>query len=296
MFNLSLQPIATLRLIFSLAEEEMEAKRIEKWLKDINGWLNPPGCESSFVSLPGQNNGCCTVGIVYEHRFAFYFWGLYSLEKDSSPVLITIDAHDDVGVPNEVIPDDLDNLNIQNRLELGLFSWLRLRSLNDAHILPALYLDFFSDVYVLLNDRKDSATFKPFRTTQQQSDRNDRTHTVKFYQDSGKLLDDLPPDCPVFLDIDLDYFSVSNPQAGSVLGSENLVSDEEIKSTLSIDGPLLMPIFDRIVGLTIALEPKYCGGLVNSLHVLDILNEELFEGTLCTDCCKWKKQPTSSCT
>lgn len=267
----------------------MDTKRIEKWLKDINGWIDPPGCESSFVSLPGQNNGCCTIGIVHEHRFAFYFWGLYSIEKDSSPVLITIDAHDDVGVPTEVIPDDLNNLHIHNRLELGLFAWLRLRSLNDGHILPALYLNFFSDVYVLINDREDSAAFKTFRTEQQQSDRSGRTHTVKFYQDSEILLNEIPPDCPVFLDIDLDYFSVDNPQAGSVLGSENLVSDEVIKSTLSIDGPLIAPIFDRIVGLTIALEPKYCGGLVNSLHVLDILNQELFEGTLCTDVCKWKK-------
>lgn len=267
----------------------MDAKRIEKWLKDIDGGLNPPGCESSFVSHPSHNKGVCTVGIVHEHRFAFYFWGLYSLEKKSSSVLITIDAHDDVGVPDEVVPDDLDNLHIQDRLELGLFAWLRLRGLNDGHILPALYLDFFSDVYVLLNGREDSPAFKNLRTAQQQMDRNGRMHTVKFYQDSGKLLNDLPPDCPIYIDIDLDFFSVSNPQAGSVLGSENIVSDEEIKSTLSVDGPLLRYLFDRIVGLTIALEPEYCGGLVNSLHVLDILNQELFEGTLCTNSCKWKK-------
>jgi len=275
-----------------LAEEQIDAKRIEKWLKDINinGWLNPPGCESSIVSLPVHNNACCTVGIVHEHRFAFYFWGLYSIEKDSPhAALISIDAHDDVGVSDEVIPDDLDNLNIHNRVELGLFAWLKLRSLNDGHILPALYLNFFSDVYVLLNDREDSAAFKTSRTAQQQRDRNGRTHTVKFHQNSGKLLYDLPPDCSVFLDIDLDYFAVDNPHAGSILGSENLVPDAEIRSTLSIDGPLLGPILNRIVGLTIALEPEYCGGLVNSLHVLDILNQELFEGTLCTNSCKWKK-------
>ena len=236
----------------------MDAKRIEKWLKDINGCLNPPGCESSFVSLPVHNNGCCTVGIVHEHRFAFYFWGLYSIEKASRhATLISIDAHDDVGVPDEVIPDDLDNLNVHNRTELGLFAWLRLRTLNDGHILPALYLDFFSDVYVLSNDRKDSAAFKTYRTAQQQKDRNGRTHTVKFYQNPGELLHALPPDYPVFLDIDLDYFAVDNPQAGSVLGSENLVSDAEIRSILSIDGPLLGPILNRIVGLTIALEPEY---------------------------------------
>ena len=40
--------------------------------------------------------------------------------------------------------------------------------------------------------------------------------------------------------------------------------------------------------LTIALEPKYCGGLLNSLHLLDILNREFFDGTLCTQSCNWK--------
>ena len=95
----------------------METNRIAKWLKDINGWLNPPGCESSIVSHPLHDSGCCTVGIVHEHRFAFYFWGLYSIDKDSPhAALISIDAHDDVGVTGEVIPDDLDNLNIRNRV------------------------------------------------------------------------------------------------------------------------------------------------------------------------------------
>jgi hypothetical protein len=271
----------------------MDTNRIAKWLKDINGWIDPPGCESSFVSLPVHDSGCCTVGIVHEHRFAFYFWGLHSIDKNSPhATLISIDAHDDVGVPGEVNADDLDNLDIHNRMELGLFAWLRLRSLNDGHILPALYLNFFSDVYVLLNDREDSAAFKTARNEQQQKDRNGHIHTVKFYQNSGKLLSDLPSDCPIFLDIDLDYFAIDNPNAGAILGSECLMPDTEIRSALSVDGTLLWPILNRIVGLTIALEPKYCGGLVNSLHVLDILNQELFEGTLCTNSCKWKKQPT----
>lgn len=268
----------------------MDTNRISKWIEDVNGWIDPPGCESSFVSRPVHGNGCCIVGIVHEHRFAFYFWGLHSIDKNSPhATLISVDAHDDVGVPNEVIPDDLDNLNINNRTELGLFSWLRLRSLNDGHILPALYLNFFSDVYVLLNERKNSAAFKSSRPEQKQRDSNGRIHSVKFYQNSENLLYDLPKDCPVFLDIDLDYFAIDNPSAGSVHGSENLVPDAEIRSFLSINGPLLGPILNRIVGLTIALEPKYCGGLVNSLHILDILNQELFEGTLCTDSCKWKK-------
>jgi hypothetical protein len=268
----------------------MNTNRISKWLKEDNGWLHPPGCEYSFTSFPLQDNGCCTVGIVHEHRFAFYFWGIHSIDKDSPyATLISIDAHDDVGVPSEVIPDDLDNLNINNKIELGLFSWLRLRSLNDGHILPALYLNFFSDAYILLHERDNYDAFEILHTEQQQKDRDGRIHTVKYYHNLKKLLSELPKEGHVFLDIDLDYFTIKNQNAGSVLGSESLMHDAEIKSFLSVSGPLLRPILNRIVGLTIALEPKYCGGLVKSLHVLNILNQELFEGTLCTNSCKWKK-------
>ncbi len=268
----------------------MDDSRITNWLKDFNGYLDPPGCESSLVSLPGCDRGSCRIGIVHEHRFAFYFWGLYSIEKNSSnTVLISIDAHDDAGVPSEVIPDDLDNLDIHNRTELGLFAWLRLRNLNDGHILPSLYLNFFSDVYVLLNDYEDSAAFRTNRTELQQRDYSGRIHAVQFHKNPESLLKNLAKDCPIFLDIDLDYFTIENPETGAVLGSEKLMPDSEIRSFLSINGPLLRPLFKRIIGLTIALEPKYCGGLANSLHVLNILNQELFEGTLCTNSCKWKE-------
>ena len=39
-------------------------------------------------------------------------------------------------------------------------------------------------------------------------------------------------------------------------------------------------IWSDLVGMTVALEPQWCGGLKNSLHVLNILNEEFFGSTL----------------
>lgn len=268
----------------------MDTTRISKWLKSIQGTLKPAGCETVHTSQPGSKQDCCTVGIIHEHRFAFYYWALYAHENRSHrlrPVLITLDSHDDVGVPSEVDVDDLDNLHIGNRTELGLFAWTRLRRLNDGHILPALYLNFFSDVYVLMNNDKDSDDFKFSHEEQQQNDQTGNVHTVKFYQHVDQLLHDLPPDVPIFLDIDLDFFAIDNPTKDR-LGSEILRPDDFIESFLSIDGPFFGPLLKRIVGLTIALEPKYCGGLLNSLRVLDILNRELFDGTLCTDDCKWR--------
>ncbi len=266
----------------------MSTKRITKWCSNIDERLDPPGCETEFVSLPSGKKGCCTVGIVHEHRFAFFFWGLYSHDrgKKSPSVLITLDSHNDVGAPNEVIPDDLDNLNIDNHTELGLFSWLRLRSLNDGHILPALYLNFFSDVYVL--NKPEDLVFQPANSQTEHYDCKGNKHTVKFYRQADQLLQNLQSGVPVYLDIDLDFFTTTNPQAGSRLGSERLLSDNEIKAILSLKGPFMAQLLDRIVGLTIALESKYCGGLLNSLHLLDILNCEFFDGTLCTQSCNWK--------
>lgn len=271
----------------------MDITRISKWINSAREGLPPSGCETVHTTQPGNERGCCTVGIVHEHRFAFYYWALYSHEKGKNgtrPVLITLDSHDDVGVPGEVDIDDLDNLHIGNRTELGLFAWTRLRRLNDGHILPALYLNFFSNVYVLMNNDDDSENFKLFQEEQQQLDRDGNLHKVKYYQRLDQLLNDLPPDTPVFLDIDLDFFVNDNPEERSLSGSEQLKSDGLISSFLSIDGPLLEPLLNRIVGLTIALEPSCCGGLLNSLHALDILNREFFDGTLCTHECEWKKQ------
>jgi hypothetical protein len=235
----------------------MKANRIAKWFNEGNRYIDPPGCESTLVSLPTGDEGCCTIGIVHEHRFAFYFWGINSTNTESPhSILISIDAHDDTGVPNEVIPKDLDNLNVHSRKELGLFSWLRLRSLNDGHILPALYLAFFSDAYILLNDKSYSNDFETNCSEMKQKDCNDKIHTVKFYQDLENLLHDLPENCPVFLDIDLDYFAIENIEAGSVLGSEKLIYDSEIRSFLSIDSLLLGSIFNRIVGMNHSIRTK----------------------------------------
>ena len=268
----------------------MDINKLIKWIDDIKYGLDPPGCVTVITSLPNSNQGSCQVGIVQEHRFAFYYWARYFYKTNSlKTVLISVDAHNDVGAPNEVNLCDLDNLDIKNKIELGLFTWLRLRRLNDGHIRPALYLDFFSDVYILLSNQDDSVSFNELYPELHQKDRNNHIHTVKYYQNSDNLLENLPPDCPVFLDIDLDYFSVENHKAGLVLGSEKLRPDKFITSFLSLNGSFLASIFNRITGLTIALEPKYCGGLANSLHVLDILNKEFFDGTLCTNECKWKK-------
>jgi len=280
------------KVLSTLALEKKVSTKISDWYANATGYLDPPGCKEVIVPHPKFKNNACNIGIVHEHRFAFYFWGLYAIDKKrpNAPILITLDSHKDIGALNDVIPEDLNNLDLSDRKELGLFTWLRLHPHNDGHIRPALYLNFFSNVYALLNKDGGSCEFDQSATEAEQEDREHRQHLIRFYSDIEKLLRDIPSECPIYLDIDLDFFANNDPNANRILGAAILKSDDEIISILSINGALMKSTLDRIAGITIALEPRYCGGILNSLHVLDILNQEMFSGTLCTNTCKWKER------
>jgi hypothetical protein len=46
-------------------------------------------------------------------------------------------------------------------------------------------------------------------------------------------------------------------------------------------------VFPRLAGFTIALEPKYCGGIGNCLHILDVVSRTLFDSTLMSSVMSW---------
>lgn len=259
-----------------------------KWVKEVNGLLEPAGCETVFTRPPSGRNRSCTVGIIHEHRFAFYYWIRYSLDnKGVPPILITIDSHDDVGAHSDVIPVELDSLDARDATSIGLFSWLRLCRLNDGQIMPSLYLDLFSDVYVLLKADDDISLVDRTRNVKQK-DRTGGIHTVHYFNKESVLLDHLPIDRDVFLDIDLDYFSDSNPATDNEQGTEIQWPAETIRSFLANPEGVIQKALPSVVGMTIALEPKCCGGLLNSHRALDIMNEVLFENTLCTNETRWR--------
>lgn len=261
---------------------------LNNWLEDVYGLIEPPGCETVFVSSPSNPNRSCTVGIIHEHRFAFYFWACYSLEAGGSPpVLITIDTHDDVGANSDVIPSDLNSLDLCDPTSVGLFAWLRLNRLNDGHILPSLYLDLFSDVFVLIKKDNDDPLLDSSSNSIQQEGRSGNVHTVHYFNEENKLLDALPHDQDSFLDIDLDYFSDPNPETDEDRGTEIQWPVERIKDFLTDSNGVIQSVLPSVVGMTIALEPTYCGGLLNSHRALDILNQELFGNTLCTNETRW---------
>lgn len=263
---------------------------LNKWVLDVRSLIDPPGCETIFAPSPSGMNRCCTVGVVQEHRFAFYYWAGFAQGNQNRPppILLTLDSHNDVGAHADVTPSDLRRLDLRDKTRLGLFAWLRLPALNDGQILPALYLNFFSDVYVLLNRKAWCAAILTERTTHQR-DRFGDLHAVHYYTDEMELLEALPMDRDVFLDVDLDYFSDPNTANGRRRGTEIQWPKARIRRFLSKPKGLIQTVLPSVAGLTIALEPKCCGGLLNSHRALGIINTVLFDDTLCTPETKWRQ-------
>jgi hypothetical protein len=85
----------------------------------------------------------------------------------------------------------------------------------------------------------------------------------------------------------LDYFTESPDLCG---GGENvsLVTDCEVKATLDPNGELMAWLFQRMAGMTIATEPKCCGGLLNSNHLLSVLSDCLFHPQLMGHGSTWR--------
>jgi len=261
---------------------------LSDWLPPQGRGMTPPGCETVFAPSPcGYPKESTTIGIVHEHRFAFYYWASYCAQEDRRhpPALLTLDSHNDVGADSYTVLAELDNLNLRDETMLGLYSWLRLPSLNDGHILPALHLNIFADVYVLLSRR---ANRQRSDDTIVHIDKYGDPHRVCWFKNEDRVKDSIPDDQDIYLDIDLDFFADPNVKTGCERGSENPWKREEIRRFLRRKRGLVQHVLPSVVGMTIALEPSYCGGFCNSLRILDAVNQELFDGTLGTNRTKWK--------
>ena len=273
----------------------MDRKRVMGWLPRVRYQLDPPGCETVFLDSPGDPGRCCTCGIVSEHRFAFFFWALFGQETkrrrrriQGPPYLVTIDYHDDVGAHSDVIPRDLDSLDPSDRMGLVLFCWTQLAGNNDGQIRPALYLNLFSDVYVLLKQDREQRKMYPDYAVSSQEDRFGGEHRIEYFDAPGKLAQALAKSGHehVYLDMDLDYFT--HEEKGGELGSARMVKENQIRAVLNLKTGFVSHLHDRLVGLTIALEPKHCGGFANALRILNVLNDEFFGGTLGTHRPEWR--------
>jgi hypothetical protein len=269
----------------------MNTELMASILSELSHPLDPPGSTNGFIDHPTDSNKSLEIGVVLQHRFAFYYWLKWHTEAQltggPTPNLLTIDWHDDVGGDCDFIPKELEQLNPRDRNELSLFCWARLRSLNDGHIAPAQYLNAIGDVFVILKQRADERKMYEHYRKHTQKDLHGNVHQVHYYDGVAQFLREHKADTvqPLILDVDLDYFTTLGESRER--GAAQLVDDRTIRKVMSTSGPLMQWVFPRLAGFTIALEPKYCGGIGNCLHILDVVSRTLFDSTLMSSVMSW---------
>lgn len=96
----------------------------------------------------------------------------------------------------------------------------------------------------------------------------------------------------LYFDIDLDYFTESDDPTFGGGKNVRLVSDKEIHKTIEPSSELMKWILPRMSGMTIALEPEFCGGISNANHILEIVSQALFSPQLLRQDCHWKHLQT----
>lgn len=237
---------------------------------------NPPGTHLEEITHAGNPDRTIEKAIIMEHRFAFFFWMKWRNQLADSdnlnqpaPTLVTIDWHRDLApVPNEQ-KNNLETLDQQNLSDVANYVWAQLDQTNDGHIFCAAWLNLIDDIILLQNT-----------TGYQESsfiDMNGNEHRVYEFREFEQFQDFMTDrnDRNIFFDVDLDYFIHGK---GKRYYSHDFkrYSDEEIKQEVDIHLPVFQHICPKIDGITLALEPGYCGGIVNACQIMDIFHSQLF--------------------
>jgi len=258
--------------------------------------IKPPGCLTEFVDHPGGLRAAIEVAIVQEHRFAFYYWLKWrhnqQLKDEHAvpPNLITVDWHDDVGGDCDFIPEVLDRLDYGNGAELAMFCWCGLRPFNDGHIAPAAFLNSVNDVYVILKQKEDQRRDYPDLYHRPFADRFGNQHMIHYYSSVNEFLraHEGDPCHPIIFDLDLDYFTKYHGDDFPERGTGEPVSNRTIRGLVKSDSRFMQWLLPRMCGMTIALEPECCGGMHNSLRILDVVSSALFDPPLLQADCQWR--------
>jgi len=234
-------------------------------------YICPPGTDYSIVASPNGCNEAIEVALMKEHRFAFYYWYKWAKVScfESPPALVSIDWHQDLCTPCGTEKQELDNIDLNSFLEVARFSWEGLNPLNDGHILAAAYLNLVGNVYVLCKQE----IHDPVSTL---IDTYGNSHIVFCFHDKSALLRKLKEsnEESIYLDIDLDYFTESPDPCGG--GELTVMSKSHIENVIEPTSTFMQWCFQRMLGMTIATEPKFCGGVKNSNFIFDTVDSKLF--------------------
>lgn len=241
------------------------------------GKCDPPGTFRELISHPGGGDRTIEKAIIMEHRFAFFFWMKWRnllLDKNllgqSSPTLITIDWHRDLAPPSNEMKKQLLELDQSNLSDISNFVWAKFDQTNDGHIHCATWLNLIGDVILY----KNTGQYQEETVTDHRGDK----HSVYEFHEFDRFQDFVlgRSDKNIFFDIDLDYFIHGK---GNRFYSDDFrrYTDDEIKKLINPREQVFRHILPNIDGLTIALEPGYCGGISNACKIMDVVNSQFFD-------------------
>lgn len=236
-----------------------------------------PGAYREVLSHPNGKNDSIEMAIIMEHRFAFFYWMKWkrSVEKNKplfkpAPTLVTIDWHQDLAWPSDSEKEELEQLDQENLSDVSNFVWAGLNQNNDGHILAGAYLNIIGDVVVLKHQGvENSNTYL---------DIFNNPHSISEFKDLNNFSKYILGinDKTIFFDIDLDYFFHGEGNHNE-LDSFDRYTDSEIQEIIDPNSPLFQFLFPKIQGLTIALEPHFCGGILNSCSIMKVIYNQLFD-------------------
>lgn len=208
-----------------------------------------------------------------EHRLAFYFWyqwtsKLMATNKISEPpLLVTIDWHRDFAPPDNY-QTTLKKLQYSDADKVAQFADQQLADYNDEQILAAAYLNKIGNIILLKN--YGSAQSDYF------IDASGNRHQILEYREYQAFERAVcqRSDEAIYLDIDLDYF-IQNKVAPHQQKNVTLYADRQIREIINPKSILFQHLFPILMGVTIAKEPRYCGGDQNSEHIFEIVMQQL---------------------
>lgn len=246
---------------------------------------SPPNSLNTFLPSPTiDNKKSIELGVFNDHRFAFYFWAKWKEKNVTVPDLITFDWHQDLAYPENIEKEWLVQLDLNNLFDVSFYSWAKLNPLNDNHIASAAYLNLIGDIYVVCKQKnRHDVNLKEFR------DVSGKIHQIKIFENSEHLYEALG-NCEnqkLYLDIDLDYFTIENSTSNDKQFF-TYMKDKEIKKVFDPYSILMNWIFERLCGITIAMEPEHTGGISKALKYYSLLEKLWFNGSAFKSKTIWK--------
>lgn len=248
-----------------------------------------PNCIEEILNHPSGKSDTIRLALFNNHRFAFYFWNKWRLKcfEDygyyKNVDLITYDWHQDLAGPVDLEKERLNKLTLDNLFEVNFYTSYKLDPLNDNHILSAAYLDIINDIWVLCRQGKFESHWEDKIFT----DCNGKIHRIRKFKTEEELKKALFHSKVenVFFDIDLDYFTLNNNL--DFEGKYKYMKNQEIKELLSLENDLIQWVFERVQGITIALEPEFTGGIRKSLKFLSIIEKLWFSKSIGNKSIEW---------